>query len=292
MKAPNAKGVFVIGMHRSGTSALVLGLESLGLALCTDEDRLRTGVGLSNPDHGESMTMIAENEAILASFDGSWVSPRLPFRWLSDPELKKRQRVAGVQFKRSFPNEPWACKDPRISLTLPYWDAVLGKRYPAVLLMRNPLEIVESLKRREPHRRHTSSYYLCLWERYTRSALENSVSRPLFIVDYEQVLKDWPGVREKLRHWLNQVGIQTGLDNLSPINKEHRHQDAAKSLEGLSAEQKQLYQGLGKIAGAHQSFVMPDFGPETAHTRTLFGESYTAQGSGFSKRMASWLRFG
>src|SRR5262249_24987781 len=126
MLMPNNRpaGIFVLGMHRSGTSAAVLSLESLGLKLCSEADRLRAGaMGNSNPDHGEAMTASAKNDALLGLYGVSWIYPHVGSTdWLDDARIPPRRPAAKAAFNAAHPDGPWACKDPRLCLTLPYWE--------------------------------------------------------------------------------------------------------------------------------------------------------------------------
>jgi len=47
-----------------------------------------------------------------------------------------------------LPSTPWAWKDPRLCLTLPFWLEVLDARPAMVVCLRNPLEIAASLAER------------------------------------------------------------------------------------------------------------------------------------------------
>src|SRR4249920_989928 len=77
-------GIFMLGMHRSGTSVLTRVLSLLGCALPGD----LLGSNESNPTgHWESARAIEINEALLTALGRRWDDVRdLPADWLERPE--------------------------------------------------------------------------------------------------------------------------------------------------------------------------------------------------------------
>ena len=67
-------GVLVLGMHRSGTSALAGALEAMGFAVGPDDDVMPADVG--DPEgYFELLSIVRANDDLLARFGGRWDSP-------------------------------------------------------------------------------------------------------------------------------------------------------------------------------------------------------------------------
>src|SRR5690606_36339659 len=132
--------IFILGVHRSGTSLLARMVEALGVFVGND----------LQGDH-ESLSVIASNNAYLNATQSSWDAPRYPGPAELADNLVKRLLLGNQQaFFRSFgrPLGIWAMKDPRFVITLPLWRAVFPSS-PVLVIRRSPLEIAASL-----HRRH------------------------------------------------------------------------------------------------------------------------------------------
>src|SRR5687768_10874208 len=106
-------GVFVLGMHRSGTSAATRLVNLLGVPTCIDEDLSPTKA--DNPrGHWESESLTALNERLLDALGCDWsCPPRLEQGWENDSALEQLVAEAAVLFPTIFPTEQWVWKDPR-----------------------------------------------------------------------------------------------------------------------------------------------------------------------------------
>ena len=68
-------GVLVLGMHRSGTSALAGAFESMGYEVGPDDDVMPADIG--NPEgYFELLSVVQANDDLLAHFDGRWTARR------------------------------------------------------------------------------------------------------------------------------------------------------------------------------------------------------------------------
>jgi hypothetical protein len=172
--------VCIVGMHRSGTSVITGLLRAQGLHI-GGKDCL-VGPHDSNPTgHFEHRDFLEINEALLARLGGAWDVPvELPADWRTDPrfgDLAERAACLVAGFAGSF---PWGWKEPRTTLLLPFWQALVPDlRY--VVCIRNPLEVAQSLARRNaialPHA-------IDLWLRYTSAALAHTRGRPRIFTFY------------------------------------------------------------------------------------------------------------
>ena len=84
------KGVFVVGMHRSGTSAAARLVNLLGIPTCVEEDLLLTTA--DNPrGYWESATLTGLNDRLLDALGCDWTCPvELTAGWEADLALEER----------------------------------------------------------------------------------------------------------------------------------------------------------------------------------------------------------
>ena len=117
--------VVVLGMHRSGTSAVTGVLGQMGCDLPQD---LMGPAEINTRGFFESNRITGLNDELLASAGFSWFSfPRFPVGWFASPKadefLERAAEVIGAEFGRSH---LFALKDPRICRQLPIWQPELG----------------------------------------------------------------------------------------------------------------------------------------------------------------------
>src|SRR5205823_3031430 len=181
-------GVFVLGMHRSGTSAATRAINLLGVPVNCPHDWLAPRA--QNPKgYWESASLVAVNDQLLALLGcDCWCPPLLPSGWERDERLHAFREHAGSAFRAVFRTPQWVWKDPRTVITFPFWAEVVGARPVVVMVYRNPLEVSCSLAAAmtdsEPlPRRHR----LALWERYVRTTMASVVGLPVLISNYEDL---------------------------------------------------------------------------------------------------------
>lgn len=177
--------VYVIGMHRSGTSVVARLLSELGLNLGSDEDLIKT------------------NKANLGGFyeRSDIVGVNTDFTrnngldWRTLPEIERTADPRGVdEYARSIEatlatlksNDIDVVKDPRLSVLLPYWRS-RARSMEAIVCVRHPNAVAASLARRNGLR---ETYSVALWEQYTLAALQNTRRLKRSVVVYEQMLAD------------------------------------------------------------------------------------------------------
>ena len=181
----------VLGMHRSGTSALTRVLSLSGLTLPQD---LMTPAE-DNPDgFWESDRISHFNNRLLEAKGTYWDDP---FSFSAEPRGQALLRPyvnEGVDLLREdFPgNLPIVFKDPRLSLLAPFWHEVLDRagytpRY--VISMRHPAEIARSLAKRDGFALQKS--YL-MWFNYMLSIERDTRMLQRCFVAYDDLLSDWP----------------------------------------------------------------------------------------------------
>lgn len=203
--------VCVLGMSRSGTSltARMLGLAGAHLGpaeellgkdlhqLDREGPRVLARAREANPEgFFEHYRMVRLNERILRSLGGSWRDPpRLEPGWEAAESLVEAQVEARALIDESFAGHgTWAWKDPRNSLTLPFWQRLLpDMRY--VVCLRNPIDVAASLARRDGIEPDDA---FALWLTYVASALMATAGRRRLLVSYERYFDDGVGTAKRL----------------------------------------------------------------------------------------------
>jgi hypothetical protein len=194
MVDPSARpGVLVLGMHRSGTSALTRLLSLHGLAL--PEDRLA-----GRPDNPlgffESAAMVQLNDRLLAAAGSAWDDPRpLPDPPLPPAAMEPLIEEAVALLREQWPGQaPFILKDPRCCRLLALWLpalARLGARPVAVLAVRNPVEVARSLAARDAMPRRDA---LRLWLSHVVAAERDTRGLARAVVHYDDLMRDWRAV--------------------------------------------------------------------------------------------------
>lgn len=134
-------------MHRSGTSMVTRLLNLCGVYLGEETELDRKAP--DNPEgYWENIKFLQVSDKILSLFDGAWdLPPEFPSNWTSSGKLKMPKYQAKELLESFEEEEPWGWKDPRTSLTLPFWQALIPN-LKILVVIRNPLDISRSLSQR------------------------------------------------------------------------------------------------------------------------------------------------
>lgn len=189
--------VLVLGMHRSGTSALSGVLASLGVAApCT----LMDANALNPRGYWESTKLMQVHDEILASAGTRWddwdvFNPR----WINSPIASEMMGKLDGAIEEEFGSRSFLLvKDPRICRMFPVWKHVLQKKQigiKIVIPVRNPLDVARSLEHRNGF---TTSKSLLLWLRHVLDAEHATRSESRVFVSYEEMLTSWKPVVSKI----------------------------------------------------------------------------------------------
>ncbi len=194
-------GVVVLGMHRSGTSALTRVVNLLGVPIGR--------AGEVTNEHWESGALTNFQDGLLRALGGAWHDPP-PLRpgWERHPRLLAHVASARRAFHKVYGDLPlWVWKDPRTCLTLPFWRRVLRMRTLAIVVHRNPLEVWRSLEAGDLRLSKPAS--LALWRRYNEALLANVAGLHALAVRYEDLVADPVSVAHVLRRFLRTHGVPT-----------------------------------------------------------------------------------
>jgi hypothetical protein len=172
--------VAILGMHRSGTSMVAKLLHQAGLNLGSDDALMPPAE--ENPEgFYEHLAFVRLNDEMLNAAGAGWdCPPPADVDWASDrfAVFRDRARLLASQFDR---DAPWGWKDPRTSLTIPFWRSALGP-IKVIAVVRNPLEVVTSLHRRNGF---SIALSLTLWQIYAERILADSTPEERLVTHYD-----------------------------------------------------------------------------------------------------------
>ena len=176
--------IFVLGMHRSGTSALARVLNFLGCRFGVEETR--TGANEESArESWERRDVRRINDEVLLRAGNDWsrVSDFDPSR-IDNDLVSFYQRSMAEIVRNMDAHRPWFVNEPRLCLTFPLWRPVLEMPV-CIHIFRNPLAVARSL---ETHNAIPIPAGLALWERYNASALEASKGTKRLAASYERLM--------------------------------------------------------------------------------------------------------
>ncbi len=253
-------GLYVVGMHRSGTSAITEALASLPFELPGPDAMV--GGNASNPrGHWEVEALTDFNQALLERAGASWLAPSTAaldeMKRLSAPELGIDTHALET-FGQAFATTSWLFKDPRLSLTLPFWRRVLDPN-PAVLVLRDPMAIARSLRARNDL---ALPFGLALWERYLRSAVSSLEGMAVHVTTFSAIADGGQPVLDLVEFAAKSLSVAVPAsieeDIHRVIDPELRHHDGGPDtdLDMLSDEQRELVAALAEAEGNHADFSL------------------------------------
>jgi len=169
------KIIVVLGMHRSGTSAIAKGIVELGAFPGNHLMEARE----DNPKgFWEDKRIVALNDEMLEFFDLKWDS-------IDNPALNRFRTVLPLYEKEFLPramelaedlfrvSDVVMIKDPRMCVLLPFWQKVfakIGAEEKYIWALRDPLESAKSLEKRN---QMDIQYALQLWLYYNAMVFQN-----------------------------------------------------------------------------------------------------------------------
>lgn len=202
--------VLVLGMHRSGTSALTGVLGRAGVYLGRDLVAPKEDNPKGYFEHDKIWRV---HQEILKGLGSSARDVRnLPVGW-QNSEVARRglDRVRAI-VARDFGSAPlWGAKDPRMSRLVPIWREALASldvEIRVVLAVRHPAEVVASVVSRDPISPATAMF---LWLRYSLDAERDSRGLIRSAPHYPDLLTDWRKELARIRESLGLV-----LPDLAP----------------------------------------------------------------------------
>ena len=167
-----SRTIIILGMHRSGTSALTGALEQCGLYL-GDVQRNR---GDNPKGWCEPRAVNSLQEDLFRVHGGRWVAPPEQVVWTP------KHKASRDRFISSFEGQPiWGFKDPRTLFTLDGWLEALPDAE-LVGIYRRPNLVAESLSRRNQLSLRAG---LAAWLKFNQRLLRWHRSRPFPLISFD-----------------------------------------------------------------------------------------------------------
>ena len=186
-RRPDLLGVVVLGMGRSGTSAVAGMFVEAGFFAGREGDVLLAND--SNPGgHHENLGVLRTNERVLRELVGWWHDPP-PV----ENQLAASQRLAPTlrseiqRMELDAHGTPIVVKDPRIGVLMPLWAPVLADCLHPVLVIRDPIEIALSLRARDGT---PVPFGLAIWELHMTTLLDYLNDRLVTVAPYPSLVDD------------------------------------------------------------------------------------------------------
>ncbi len=192
-----SRAIVVLGMHRSGTSAIARGTAALGVDLGNDFLDAQP----ENPTgYWEDRDIVELNERVLKLLGLAWdaLAPIDPNRF-GGWRMWRLRREARRALARRFTAKPlWGFKDPRTVRLLPFWLRVLREsrvKDAYLLAIRNPASVAASLHARQEMDVETARR---LWLVNVAPFLDELEAKPFAVVDYDLLMRDPRGQLDRL----------------------------------------------------------------------------------------------
>ena len=265
MNTKNKRIIVVIGMHRSGTSAITRGLPIFGATL---GDNLMMPFSDNPTGFWEDKQITELNEEILKIIGSAWHDTKsICISKLYDQKLKpQKEKALTLISDRIAKDNLFAWKDPRASILLMFWQDVfkqldLDDSY--IISLRNPVSVIESLFKRNGFKKEKS---FLLWSKYTLNAIKLSEGKLRILVDYDNLLKSPVFQLERIANALKlpspyerQELLQEYIYNFISTDLRHSLFDhfALESCPQALSFTKTLYKWLSKIADDEIDFRDP-----------------------------------
>jgi len=267
-----ARGVLVLGMHRSGTSAVTRAINLLGVPLCRPDDLFESD-GNNVSGYWESRTMMQFNNELLTGLGSSWRCP--PRRIdVGSRRLVSAAKVGRERMAASHPTVQWAWKDPRNCALVPFWRTALPMPLVAVTVLRHPLEIATSLA--SQRERFSRPEALALWERNLRLVLRDCAGMAMLVTCFDDLMAEPMQWAAAARAFLEHNGVRLHPDDnglrafVDEGLRHHREPDPVLTRQsGATAEQITLWELALGLVGAHEPYVAPGLPEESSSTQGL-----------------------
>ncbi len=264
--ATRKEALVVLGMHRSGTSAMARVLALAGAQL--PAKLMLPGDG-NTIGHWEPLDIQEFNDKVLDALDSDWSDTFGP-RQAHQRKLPTRRYVSGARelVRSNYDGGDFiVLKEPRISILMDLWKEALAEEgYTAsfIIMVRHPLEVADSLKARNGLVENRS---LILWTQYMLSCEVGTRDSKRMFVKFDDLLANPESVLDRME---TELGLQfprrtwqSALEVQEFLRKEERHHrvDGPRTLNNF-AELSRLYDFFE--AASQGASLNTDIAEETA----------------------------
>lgn len=216
MNSDEKRLIVVLGMHRSGTSAVTRGLTALGVELGNNflpaqADNVR--------GFWEDADLNALNMEMLNLLNRDWHFLAPIEQTDVDVLCQKgyRQRAIELLQAKTSTTEVFGFKDPRLAKLLPFWKEVFSHGQfivSYIITIRHPLSVRDSLAVRN-HFDPEKSYLL--WLDHILSSLVGTLGENSILIDYDRLMLS---PEKELGRIAKKFGLQINLPELEKFKTE------------------------------------------------------------------------
>ncbi len=277
-----AVGVVILGMGRSGTSAVTGMFASAGFFVGQKQDLMPAAE--ANPaGHWENMRIYQANERILSRLGGSWFDPPSAVAQLAASEWAvPALRTEVERIVEQAHGVPVAIKDPRIGVMTALWHQLIADNLHPVLVVRDPVEIAFSLDRRDGM---PPALALSAWELHMAALLDYLDGRIVTVAPYAQLIEDFRLPSLVVEHAVGHIDrgraacVRPAEAQTLERGFRHNHAVPGDHDEHLTRRQFVLWQWLSSLsAGDQQITAAADLRtPSTAAQTGVRRETVRAQ---------------
>jgi GT2 family glycosyltransferase/glycosyltransferase involved in cell wall biosynthesis len=196
-----------------------------------------------NPDgFWEHLGFVALNDDLLNALGGAWDLPPKTDENFSDAQIDSLRMKARLLIEGFGSAHVWGWKDPRNTLTLPFWQNLMpGLK--TLIMVRNPLEVAYSMRERNGT---SYAFGLRLWEIYNGRLLEAAGKRDRLVTHYDLFFEN---AERELERIANFVGLPSAkirsAAELVATKRRHTHFTIDQLVDaGVSGEVVELYRAL------------------------------------------------
>jgi hypothetical protein len=196
----------------------------------------------------EHLGFVTLNDELLNELGGAWDLPPKLEEKFTDTRLDPLRAKARLLIESFDSARVWGWKDPRNSLTLPFWQNLL-RGLKTVILVRNPLEVAHSMRRRNGT---SYSFGLRLWEIYNRRLIETVKDEQRLVTHYDLFFEDPESELLRITHFagLPDANVKSAAALINRRKRRTRFTLDELIVAQVSAEVIDLYRAL--IAEANQ----------------------------------------
>lgn len=211
------RAVMVLGMHRSGTSALTRIINLMGFSA---PKTLMAATEANEAGFWESEVFMDLDERILKACGHKWSSRK---RLQKDVMVAARRSGLLDEVRRALADEygdvpAIVLKDPRISRLMAVYGPTLkeaGYRIVPVLALRNPVEVAASLTKRDGFNLGKG---LGIWLRYTLDSEIATRGMPRTVISFDGLIADWRGTMARAARQLGEAWPELPPESLAEID--------------------------------------------------------------------------
>lgn len=242
--------ILVLGMHRSGTSALSGVLNTLGISM--GKQLLVTPTDNPKGHFENERIMYFNDQSLLPLQESSWDDLKRLSVIFDSPELVECARTIIQEDYEGL--EIFGIKDPRMCVLMPFWKPVLeqsGVEVKMILPYRHPLEVACSLHKRNGFSMEKG---LLLWARHVLYAEYYSRGCKRVFTTYQNLLNHTQSTLKCIEETLEVRFPLSSFETKEALNsfleKEFKHHEARleelpKTLPPFILETAYMYDALG-----------------------------------------------